>query len=112
MAYKWLMHTYEYFFDLPLTWTVETQDKHLRAEGMYSRVIISRRLDLKNNFFFYYFKADFISEGKNAERARKDFEQIRYLRDKVYIPKVYWDYTRERVLTCEWIDGVKVTDRE
>ncbi|RIA79080.1 ABC1 family-domain-containing protein [Glomus cerebriforme] len=88
MAYKCLMHMYEYFFDLPLTWTAETQDKHLRAE------------------------ADFISEGKNSERTKKDFEQITSLRDKVYIPKVFWDYTSKRVLTCEWIDGVKVTDKE
>jgi aarF domain-containing kinase len=55
---------------------------------------------------------DFINEGKNAERTKKDLEQIRSLKDKVYIPKVFWDYTSNRVLTCEWIDGVKVTDKE
>ena len=55
---------------------------------------------------------DFINEGKNAERAKRDFEQVRSLRDKVYVPKVFWDYTRNRVLTCEWIDGVRVTDSE
>jgi len=55
---------------------------------------------------------DFINEGKNSEKAKKHFEQIRSLRDKVYVPKVFWDYSSDRVLTCEWIDGVKVTDQE
>lgn len=58
------------------------------------------------------YKVDFINEGKNAERTKRDLEQIRSLKDKVYIPKVFWDYTSKRVLTCEWIDGVKVTDKE
>lgn len=55
---------------------------------------------------------DFINEGKNSERTKRDLEQIRSLKDKVYIPKVFWDYTSSRVLTCEWIDGVRVTDKE
>ncbi|CAG8535302.1 13420_t:CDS:10 [Funneliformis caledonium] len=88
MAYKMLMHVYEYVFDLPLTWTAETQDKHLRAE------------------------VDFINEGKNSEKAKMHFESIRSLRDQVYVPNVFWDFTSSRVLTCEWIDGVKVTDKE
>ena len=25
-------------------------------------------------------------------------------------PAIYWDYTARRVLTMEWIDGVKMTD--
>jgi aarF domain-containing kinase len=33
------------------------------------------------------------------------------LRDKVYIPQVYEKYTTKKVMTAEWIDGVRMTDR-
>jgi predicted unusual protein kinase regulating ubiquinone biosynthesis (AarF/ABC1/UbiB family) len=30
----------------------------------------------------------------------------------VYVPKIYWEYTNRRVLTMEWINGVKLTQTE
>jgi predicted unusual protein kinase regulating ubiquinone biosynthesis (AarF/ABC1/UbiB family) len=51
---------------------------------------------------------DFINEGHNAERIAKDFADV----DDVIVPKIYWEYTTKRVLTMEYIDGVKVTDFE
>lgn len=27
-------------------------------------------------------------------------------------PSIYWDFTARRVLTMEWIDGVKLTNEE
>ena len=33
------------------------------------------------------------------------------LRDKVYAPQVYEMYTTTKVMTAEWIDGVRMTDR-
>ncbi len=49
---------------------------------------------------------DFINEGHNAERIAADFADV----DDVIVPKIYWEYTSRRVLTMEYIDGVKVTD--
>ena len=34
------------------------------------------------------------------------------LRDKVYVPRVYEKYTTKKVMTAEWIDGVRMTDRD
>ena len=51
---------------------------------------------------------DFINEGHNAERIAADFKDV----DDVIVPDIYWDYTTKRVLTMEYIDGVKVTDFE
>jgi predicted unusual protein kinase regulating ubiquinone biosynthesis (AarF/ABC1/UbiB family) len=51
---------------------------------------------------------DFIHEGHNAERIAKDFADV----DDVVVPKIYWEYTSKRVLTMEYMDGVKVTDFE
>lgn len=49
---------------------------------------------------------NFIEEGKNSEKCAKDLQNFKF----VYIPKVYWQQTKERVLTLEWIDGVKITN--
>lgn len=34
------------------------------------------------------------------------------LRDKVYIPKVYREFSSRRVMTAEWIEGVRLWDKE
>jgi len=49
---------------------------------------------------------DYIQEGKNAERFARNFAQD----ERVIIPSVQWDYTREKVLTLEFVDGVKITE--
>jgi aarF domain-containing kinase len=49
---------------------------------------------------------DFINEGRNAERVAANFAGI----EDIVVPKIYWEYTSRRVLTMEYIDGVKVTD--
>ncbi|MGQ9825208.1 MAG: ABC1 kinase family protein [Desulfotomaculales bacterium] len=51
---------------------------------------------------------DFTREGRNAETFRRN------LRDNpdIYIPAVYWDYTTQKVLTMEYIEGVKLTNPE
>jgi ubiquinone biosynthesis protein len=51
---------------------------------------------------------DYIIEGRNADRFARLFAK-----DKtVYIPKVHWDYTSKRVLTLEFIDGIKIDETE
>jgi len=47
-------------------------------------------------------------EAFHAERFRENFRRWK----EVYVPKIYWAYTTERVLTMEYIHGVKVTDVE
>jgi predicted unusual protein kinase regulating ubiquinone biosynthesis (AarF/ABC1/UbiB family) len=51
---------------------------------------------------------DYIHEGENAER----FSQLYGHMKDVYIPKIYWEYTNRRVLTMEWITGIKLTQPE
>ncbi len=47
---------------------------------------------------------DYTQEGRNAERFARLYGHL----PDVYIPKIYWDYTRRRVLTMEWVSGVKL----
>ncbi len=51
---------------------------------------------------------DFINEGRNAERVAADFAHV----DDIVVPDIYWEYSSRRVLTMEFIDGVKITDAE
>jgi predicted unusual protein kinase regulating ubiquinone biosynthesis (AarF/ABC1/UbiB family) len=50
---------------------------------------------------------DYINEGKNAERFRENFKN----HPNVKVPLVYWDYTTSKVLTLEYLPGIKVDDR-
>jgi len=49
---------------------------------------------------------DFVREGRNMDRFRKYFSGTPI----IYIPKVYWELTTPKVLTIEYIDGIKITD--
>ena len=51
---------------------------------------------------------DYSSEGRNAEQFRSNFKNW----DNIYVPKIYWNATTTKVLTMEFIHGVKVTDLE
>jgi ubiquinone biosynthesis protein len=51
---------------------------------------------------------DFSTEAANMERVSAQF-----LNDRtIYIPKVYSDFSRIRVLTMEYIDGIKISEIE
>lgn len=50
---------------------------------------------------------DYIHEGKNAERFRHNFQDDPWVK----IPNVYWQYTTHRILTLEYLPGIKVDDR-
>lgn len=66
---------------------------------------------------------DYILEGKNAERFAalygcSSYNEDLHSKDKIEqqqaigikVPKIYWNLTREAVLTMEWLDGIKLTD--
>jgi ubiquinone biosynthesis protein len=49
---------------------------------------------------------DFAREGHTIDRFAANFAED----STVYVPKVYWDFTGETVLSMEFIDGIKVSD--
>jgi predicted unusual protein kinase regulating ubiquinone biosynthesis (AarF/ABC1/UbiB family) len=51
---------------------------------------------------------DFLAEARNAERVAAMFEG----RTDVRVPRVHRDWTTRRVLVMEFVDGVKITDRD
>jgi len=51
---------------------------------------------------------DFVAEAQSIERFRHNFRGD----TTRFIPAVHWDYTSPRVLTTDWVDGVKITNVE
>jgi ubiquinone biosynthesis protein len=49
---------------------------------------------------------DYRLEGRNAQTFHRHFAGDPH----VHVPKVYWTYTRARVLTLEWLDGTQLAD--
>ena len=71
--------------------------RHLDIEGLYEEFAYILRNEL-----------DYQREGRNAETFRRNF-----LKDgTVYIPEIFWEYTTQKVLVMEELQGVKLTDVE
>ncbi|MDB9311556.1 AarF/ABC1/UbiB kinase family protein [Spirulina sp. CS-785/01] len=70
-----------------------------------------RQYDLEGLYYEFFGllfqEIDYIHEGKNAERFQDNFEHISH----IIAPKVYWRYTTKRVLTLEYLPGIKIDDR-
>ena len=50
---------------------------------------------------------DFENEARNMERCRRDLSSLPWL----HVPHVETSLSSRRVLTAEWIDGCRVTDK-
>lgn len=87
-AFKVVTRIYTWWFDLPL----------------YSLVpYITERLMLE---------CDFQNEANNSKQMAKLIKGEPRLRDRVYIPTVYDDLTTKRVMTAEWVEGVRLWDKD
>ncbi|KPI83370.1 putative ABC transporter [Leptomonas seymouri] len=81
-AYSAVMKLLKLLFDLPTDWSRQTVCDALERE------------------------MDFTIEAENAKRFRRDFENS----ERVYIPRIFDEFTTKRLLVMEWIDGTKLLD--
>lgn len=58
-------------------------------------------------FELLYQEIDYVHEGKNGDHFRQNFSGYH----QVLVPKVYWQYTTRKVLTLEYLPGIKIDDR-
>ncbi|KAH7909013.1 ABC1 family-domain-containing protein [Hygrophoropsis aurantiaca] len=87
-AYRAVMWMFEkWVFDMPVYFAVDFINAHLRQE------------------------LDFIQEAKNACTTAAYVAADPRLAPHVHIPKVFPEYSTTKVLTAEWIDGVRLSDR-
>ncbi|KAJ6806810.1 putative uncharacterized aarF domain-containing protein kinase, chloroplastic [Iris pallida] len=54
-----------------------------------------------------YQELNYVQEGQNARRFRKLYAD----KEDVLVPDIFWDYTSAKVLTMDWVDGVKLNEQ-
>ncbi|KAG6825667.1 hypothetical protein H0H92_002909, partial [Tricholoma furcatifolium] len=87
-AYRAVMWMFEHWaFDLPVYFMVDFISDHLRQE------------------------LDFVNEANNARKTAEYIANEPRLAGSVYIPNVYPEFSTKRVMTAEWIEGVRLSDR-
>ena len=68
-----------------------------------------RPIEIVNDYEKVIFdELDLQIEAANTSKLKSNFENS----DALYVPKVYWDYTRRNVLVLERIHGIPVTDTD
>jgi aarF domain-containing kinase len=87
-TFKVMAKVYSWWFDLPFYTLVP---------------YITERLLLET---------DFQNEAANSERMARLVAGEPRLRDRVYIPTVYHELSSKRVMTAEWIEGVRLWDKD
>ncbi|KAI0562550.1 Protein kinase-like protein [Gracilaria domingensis] len=53
-----------------------------------------------------YEEIDYINEARNADNFRDNFADVEWVK----VPGVYWQLTTEKVLTMEYVPGIKIND--
>lgn len=51
---------------------------------------------------------DYLIEGNNAEKMAKGFKGDH----QVMIPRIFWEFTTKHVLTMDYVEGIKLNDRQ
>jgi aarF domain-containing kinase len=87
-SWKVVSRIYSWWFDIPMHTLVP---------------YISERLMLET---------DFENEANNSEELDKCIQKESRLRNRIYIPKVHHSLSTKKVLTTEWIEGVRLWDLE
>lgn len=78
-------------------------DKYTTIGKLYNfKSVVEEFRNIINN------ELNFLQEGRNAERFKKNFAQVNY----VYIPDIYWSYTTEKILALQFVEGTKLNDAE
>uniref|UniRef100_A0A803MGM0 ABC1 atypical kinase-like domain-containing protein n=1 Tax=Chenopodium quinoa TaxID=63459 RepID=A0A803MGM0_CHEQI len=80
------------------TEALTADESGLTSVSLYKQKII--------NPLILYQEIDYINEGKNADRFRRDFRNVKWVR----VPMIHWDYTALKVLTLEYVPGVKINN--
>jgi len=84
-----------------LTTIAQLMDKHIPESRFFNPIGIVEEFSRTIRK-----ELDFSEEAKNCLRFRKNFENSPH----IYIPKIYSEFSTEKILTMERIDGVRIDD--
>ncbi|CAL1386720.1 unnamed protein product [Linum trigynum] len=75
----------------------------------YVDFITSDVVALIDEFVFrVYQELNYVQEGQNARRFKKLYAD----KEDIMVPDIFWEYTSGKVLTMEWVEGVKLNQQE
>lgn len=78
-------------------------EKHIPESRQYEPLGVVSELEKSTNK-----EVNFLYEARNIEIFARNFKDD----DRIFIPRVFWEYTTRRMLTMERIEGIKITDTE
>ncbi len=76
-------------------------DRYLKRQGLLNAEDVVKAFDRSMTK-----ELDYRNEARNIERFRNMYKDY----DNFYIPKVYREYSTERILIIEYVSGCKITD--
>ena len=105
-AYKAVMWMFEnWAFDLPVYFVVG--EPHFRTSFSANLTTVSP--DFVSDHLRQ--ELDFVREANNARRTADFVRAEPRLAENVYIPEVYPELSTKKIMTAEWIEGVRLSDR-
>ncbi|KAH9793761.1 protein ACTIVITY OF BC1 COMPLEX KINASE 7 [Citrus sinensis] len=82
--------------------------KYYKKGGLFGGPVADWNGIYRECSMILYQELNYINEGKNADRFRRDFRNIKWVR----VPLVFWDYTASMVLTMEYVPGININELE
>ncbi|CAI0409919.1 unnamed protein product [Linum tenue] len=80
-----------------------------RLINKYVDFITSDVVALIDEFAYrVYQELNYVQEGQNARRFKKLYAD----NEEILVPDIFWEYTSGKVLTMEWVEGVKLNQQE
>lgn len=81
--------------------------------GIYNQIfqLLNRDVDVQSIIddfgVLIYREIDYVAEAANAQRFNELYAGV----TDVFVPKIYSDLTTSKVLTMEWVDGFRLTEK-
>ncbi len=76
-------------------------ERHLEEAQQYNPVAMVEELSRSMKR-----EVDFMNEARSIEQFGANFERV----PSVHVPKVHWDYCTSKIVTLEYIDGIKISE--
>ena len=105
------MHlTYGFDIEYAQSWSCTNSGLHTKIQLLASQLSSAKSKSACRGIYneaatILYKEIDYISEGRNADRFRRNFQDD----SMIQVPRVYWQLTSPRVITLDYLPGTKIT---
>jgi ubiquinone biosynthesis protein len=78
-------------------------ERHIEESRQYNPVALVEELRRSMRR-----EVDFMNEARHIEQFAANFKNV----EPIHVPKVYWDFCTSKIVTLEFIDGLKISEVE